>query len=244
MGSPSVFPGVAKSSNLKQSGDIKEQVVAAIKESGKFSLQLDESTDVSDDAQLLVYVRYQGKSDIEENFLFCKRLETTTTGEDLFSWLITSSKKRDLNGISATEKDETLISVSQKLKAFKAKLRLWKGKIKLGKTASFPLMNLFSEDEEDASLLDVQSVILGHLEKLIEEFDKYIPDGELHEKYKWLCRPFDVQAEDLSEEESSIQNLQEELIEVQHDETLRFNFERQTLGVFLKKEKPVLDARL
>ena len=66
------------------SGDIKEQVVAAIKESGKFSLQLDESTDVSDDAQLLVYVRYQGKSDIEENFLFCKRLETTTTGEDLF----------------------------------------------------------------------------------------------------------------------------------------------------------------
>ncbi|XP_066983788.1 protein FAM200C-like [Macrobrachium rosenbergii] len=68
----------------EMSGDIKEQVVAAIKESGKFSLQLDESTDVSDDAQLLVYVRYQGKSDIEENFLFCKRLETTTTGEDLF----------------------------------------------------------------------------------------------------------------------------------------------------------------
>lgn len=54
-------------------------------------------------------------------------------------------------------------------------------------------MNLFLEDEEDASLLDVQSVIIGHLEKLIEEFDKYIPDGELHEKYKWLCRPFDVQ---------------------------------------------------
>ena len=152
------------------------------------------------------------------------------------------SELNSLN-VSMQGKDETLISVSQKLKAFKAKLRLWKGKIELGKTASFPLMNLFLEDEEDASLLDVQSVIFGHLEKLIEEFDKYIPDGELHEKYKWLCRPFDVQAEGLSEEESSIQNLQEELIEVQHDETLRFNFERQTLGVFwtaVKKENPVL----
>ena len=380
----------------EMSGDIKEQVVAAIKGSGKFSLQLDEFTDVSDDAQLLVYVRYQGKSDIEENFLFCKRLETTTTGEDLFKlvdnfikeeglkwdqcysvcsdgapamlgarqgftarvkqvnptvivthcllhrenlasrkmslelntviedviqivnfvkssalnsrlfsqmcsdmgseyehllyyssvrwlsrgkvlqrlldmrveveiflhekkhalaarlteprWLLKLAYLTDifseLNSlnVSMQGKDETLISVSQKLKAFKAKLRLWKGKIELGKTASFPLMNLFLEDEEDASLLDVQSVIFGHLEKLIEEFDKYIPDGELHEKYKWLCRPFDVQAEDLSEE-YSIQNLREELIEVQHDETLRFNFERQTLGVFwtaVKKEKPVL----
>lgn len=37
----------------EMSGDIKEQVVAAIKESEKFSLQLDESTDASDDAQLL-----------------------------------------------------------------------------------------------------------------------------------------------------------------------------------------------
>ncbi|XP_076065235.1 zinc finger BED domain-containing protein 5-like [Oratosquilla oratoria] len=139
-------------------------------------------------------------------------------------------------------KDETLISVSEKLKAFKAKMRLWKGKIERGETASFPLLNLFLEDEEDASPVDVQNVIVGHLEKLSEEFDRYVPDVEMDEKYKRVRRPFDVHAEDLSEE-SSIQNLQEELIEVQHDETLYFNFQRQTLGVFwtaAKKEKPML----
>lgn len=36
-----------------------------------------------------------------------------------------------------------LISVSEKLKAFKAKLRLYKGKIEQGKTVSFPFLNLF-----------------------------------------------------------------------------------------------------
>ncbi|XP_068250216.1 protein FAM200C-like [Palaemon carinicauda] len=116
--------------------------------------------------------------------------------------------------MSMQGKDETHISESEKVRAFKEKLRLWKGKIERGKTASFPLMNPFLEDEEDASLLDVQSVIVGHLEKLSEEFDWYILDGELHEKYRWVRRPFDVHAEDLSEKESSIQNLQEKLIEV------------------------------
>ncbi|XP_042213300.1 protein FAM200A-like [Homarus americanus] len=86
----------------EMSAYIKEQVVTAIKESGKFSLQLDESTDVSDDAQLLVYARYQGKSDMEENFLFCKRLETTTTGEDLFKLVDNFIKEENLSGISVS----------------------------------------------------------------------------------------------------------------------------------------------
>ena len=99
-------------------------------------------------------------------------------------------------------------------------------------------MNLCLEDNEDVSLLDEQSVIVEHLEKLSEEFDKYIPDEELQDKY-------DVQMEDLSEEESSIRNLEEELIEVQHNETIRFNFKQQSLGMSwtaVKKKKPVLGS--
>ncbi|XP_042243376.1 zinc finger BED domain-containing protein 5-like [Homarus americanus] len=245
------------------SADIKKQVVAAIKERGKFSLQLDESTDVRDDAQLLVYARYQGKSDMEENFLFCKRLETTTTGNQMCSdmgseyehllyysavrwlsrgkvlqrvfemrtqveiflnekkhalasrlseprWLLQLAYLADifselnLLNMSMHGRDETYLTLSEKLKAFKAKLRLWKGKIEREKAAFFPLLNLFLEDEEDVSLLDIQNIIVEHLEKLSDEFDRYIPDEELHEKYKWVRRPFNVQVEDLSEEESSI----------------------------------------
>ncbi|XP_042221907.1 zinc finger BED domain-containing protein 5-like [Homarus americanus] len=157
---------------------------------------------------------------------------------DIFSEL-------NLLNMSMQGRDETYVTLSEKLKAFKAKLRLWKGKIEQGNAASFPLLNLFLKDKEDVSLLDVQNIIVEHLEKLSDEFDRYIPDEKLHEKYKWVRRPFDVQVEDLSEEESSILSLQEELIEVQHDETLLFNFQRQSLGVFwtaVKKEKPVLGS--
>ncbi len=50
---------------------------------GMFAIQLDESTDVSSCAQLLVFVRYVFLCDIKEEYLLCTQLETTTTGEDV-----------------------------------------------------------------------------------------------------------------------------------------------------------------
>ncbi|MBN3314875.1 ZBED5 protein, partial [Atractosteus spatula] len=46
-----------------------------------FSLQLDESVDVVDLANLLVYVRSEFEGMSHEDFLFCKPLPTGTTGE-------------------------------------------------------------------------------------------------------------------------------------------------------------------
>ncbi|KAG7165642.1 SCAN domain-containing protein 3-like 10, partial [Homarus americanus] len=77
---------------------------------------------------------------------------------DIFSEL-------NLLNMSMQGRDDTYLTLSEKLKAFKAKLRLWKGKIERGKAASFPLLNLFLKDEEDVSLLDVQNIIVEHLEK-------------------------------------------------------------------------------
>jgi hypothetical protein len=66
--------------------DILSQVVVEIKScpSGMFSIQLDESTDVTHLAQLLVYVRYVNNDDIKTEFLLCKPLENTTTARDIF----------------------------------------------------------------------------------------------------------------------------------------------------------------
>lgn len=50
---------------------------------GLFSIQLDESTDVSSCAQLLVFARYVLGNVIKEEFLFCSPLETTTKGSDV-----------------------------------------------------------------------------------------------------------------------------------------------------------------
>uniref|UniRef100_A0AAY5KSP4 DUF4371 domain-containing protein n=1 Tax=Esox lucius TaxID=8010 RepID=A0AAY5KSP4_ESOLU len=67
----------------RMGADIVEQVVGKLGET--FSLQLDESTDVSGKAQLIAFVRYVDINDIYENVLICKSLEGKTTGEDLFN---------------------------------------------------------------------------------------------------------------------------------------------------------------
>ena len=62
---------------LDMSEDIKKQVVNEIKTSPMFSFQVDESTDVSSCAQLLVFVRYIHSGDVKEDFLFCSGRDTT-----------------------------------------------------------------------------------------------------------------------------------------------------------------------
>jgi len=42
---------------------------------------VDESTDVTSCAQLLVFVRYIHSGDIEEELLFCEELQTTTSAD-------------------------------------------------------------------------------------------------------------------------------------------------------------------
>ena len=67
------------------SADIMEQVIQEMKSAplGIFSIQLDESTDVANCSQLLVYVRYIYEGYFKDEFLFCKPHETTTTARDV-----------------------------------------------------------------------------------------------------------------------------------------------------------------
>ncbi|XP_067940279.1 protein FAM200C-like [Watersipora subatra] len=60
-----------------------EKVVAKIKASPFWAIQLDESTDVASLSQLLVYGRYVHDTFIEEEFLFCQPLLRTTTARDV-----------------------------------------------------------------------------------------------------------------------------------------------------------------
>ncbi|KAM5219559.1 zinc finger BED domain-containing protein 5-like [Hipposideros larvatus] len=68
------------------SADILDQVIQEIKSAPLpiFSIQLDESTDVANCSQLLVYMRYINDGDFKDEFLYCKPLETTTTARDVF----------------------------------------------------------------------------------------------------------------------------------------------------------------
>ncbi|KAK2719602.1 hypothetical protein QYM36_005167 [Artemia franciscana] len=72
--------------------DIVMQVIEQIKLTKMFALELDESTDVSGEAQVIVFVRYQDCSDIRENILFCQNLHdgaAALTGKNngLMGWI-------------------------------------------------------------------------------------------------------------------------------------------------------------
>ena len=64
--------------------DIECQVLQKIHASPYFAIQCDETTDVAQLSQLMVYVCFVGSATIEEEMLFCKPLETTTKAEDVF----------------------------------------------------------------------------------------------------------------------------------------------------------------
>ena len=79
------------------SDDILCQVIDVIKNSQfGFSLQLDESTDVSNRSQLISFVRYIHLDRIKEEFLFCKSLIQTTRAIDVFNLIRSFSLLIDL----------------------------------------------------------------------------------------------------------------------------------------------------
>lgn len=69
------------------SDNVKNQLVKRVIKSQYYSLQLDESTDVSNSADLLAFIRYEFDGTISEDFLFCQSLPTYTTGESIFNSL-------------------------------------------------------------------------------------------------------------------------------------------------------------
>ena len=62
-----------------------------------FAIQLDETIDIAGCTQLMVYVRYISESNIEDDFLMCKNLSTTTRGVDIFDKVNTFFVEEDFD---------------------------------------------------------------------------------------------------------------------------------------------------
>ncbi|XP_068203764.1 zinc finger BED domain-containing protein 5-like [Palaemon carinicauda] len=65
--------------------NVKVQLVSQLQQSLYFSLQLDESTDIGNEANLLCFVSYIYCGEVHDEFLFCRPLPTNTTGEAIFN---------------------------------------------------------------------------------------------------------------------------------------------------------------
>lgn len=81
----------------EMSVNVKESLISAMKESDFYSLQLDESTDIADNANLLCFVRFNFNGSVEEEMLFCQPLKTRTTGQDIFDSLDSFIRENGIN---------------------------------------------------------------------------------------------------------------------------------------------------
>lgn len=59
-------------------------------------LQLDESTDVFNMSQMIVYGRYIKDGDIKDEFLFCKTLQTMTKADDVLRLVANLFQKQQI----------------------------------------------------------------------------------------------------------------------------------------------------
>ena len=79
------------------SDDIFDEVTTAVRASKYgFAMQLDESTDVTNCGQLLVYVRFTENDTIKTELLMSKEVSGITKGKDIFNIVDEFFKKNDL----------------------------------------------------------------------------------------------------------------------------------------------------
>jgi hypothetical protein len=67
-----------------------------IQKSQFYSLQVDESTDITKDAELLAYIRYADGTRFQEEMLFCQKLSDHVTGESVFKKIDSFFREHDI----------------------------------------------------------------------------------------------------------------------------------------------------
>ena len=93
-----LWNNVIKSQIDDLSLDILEQVISHIKACPlNISIQLGETTDVSNCSQLIALARYFHDGAIKENFIFCEELKTTTKAKDVFQFVKDFFAKHELD---------------------------------------------------------------------------------------------------------------------------------------------------
>jgi len=73
-------------------------------------------------------------------------------------------------------KEKVFLDVSESIDAFKIKKGLWMHRMKSGKLAAFPALNLFVK-EKGINLHGIRPIFLEHLNTFVSELDRYIPSN-------------------------------------------------------------------
>ncbi|XP_076059497.1 protein FAM200C-like [Oratosquilla oratoria] len=237
------------------SNDILAQVIAdPISSPAKFSLQLNETTNVSSLSQLAVFVRYVKDDIIKEEFLFCKPLTTTTKAADVkkfvddffrdndLSWDMVSAVCSDgapvmlgrKSGFSALVKADThCYTLCSAQACIGSKNLASKTRTKNDNFANFPLLDDCGSKIEDESGIgdisvpgELKQAIALYLDELAKSLDGYFPTRESYPA--WVRQPFTFS---VATADVNVEYL-DEIIQLQQIQVQQQLFRTTTLSTF------------
>lgn len=163
------------------------------------------------------------------SFLMDNNLELATFVSDNV-WLAKLAYLADifcqLNALNTSlqGRDSSVLKTTDKIVAFKKKLRIWKTRVQNKSCDMFELLTEFL-NENNMAIDNLATDIFDHLSAMAEYFDRYFPADNIAD-YDWIRNPFSCQLTDLTGKE------EEQLAELSSDRSLKLKFQEQTLTAF------------
>ncbi|KAG6940576.1 zinc finger BED-type containing 5 [Chelydra serpentina] len=77
--------------------NVKQQLLSRVQESRYYALHVDESTDIVNLANILLFVRCELNNEVHDDILFCQPIPIHTTGEAIFKVIDDFIKNNDLD---------------------------------------------------------------------------------------------------------------------------------------------------
>lgn len=93
--------------------------------------------------------------------------------------------------MSLQGENTSIMSLNDKICAFKRKVDRWTVQVEMGRTDMFPDLEEFME-ENNLSVNTVKMSITTHLQALLECFNKFFPEETAPEKHDWIRSPLTV----------------------------------------------------
>ena len=133
-------------------------------------------------------------------------------------------KLNELN-LSIQGPNTNILSLFDKINAFSKKLERWISRAEEGNIEMFPELEEFGEENE-LCLDNLKAMIVNHLRNLLNHFKKYFLEESDLEQHDWIRMPFTAPRNHLPSD------LEEALLELSSDRTLRLKFGSTTLNEF------------
>ena len=172
-----------------------------------FTMQVDESTDISGKAQLIAFIRFVSDGKISDQFFCCKELKERTTGQDIFDTLSKYLEENELTwkecvGLcrdGAPHDRDGTPSMIGSIKRFVSLVKKVNSEIitthcflhrevLIGKTLNSDLTQVLKEVIEMVNYIKARPLKSRLFTKLCKEMEVNYENLLLHTEARWLSR--------------------------------------------------------